>query len=214
MTTVTLKTEKTPIEIDWNKTALVVVDIQNDFCSGGALAVPDGDAVLPEVNKFVKDARDNKANIIYTADMHPPFSEHFKKWPVHCLWGSVGAMFHPELDMSDGYDKAYNLTKGNSIYDDGYSAFDGILHVIDEEGEVEWTFASFLRNRGIENLVIVGLATDYCVKLTALDGITWGQEVIVHLPACRAVDKKTEQEALEEMERFGVAITTDNPEPA
>jgi len=160
------------------KTALVVVDVQKDFCPGGALAVPEGDRVVPVLNEYVKMFRAASAPIIFTRDWHPSDHSSFKSqggpWPNHCLHNSDGAKFHPSLvvppeaevvSKADKKDEAYSLFQGTGIADE-------------------------LRRRGIKTLLVGGLATDYCVKETVLDGLEEGFEVYYLDDASRGVNVK------------------------
>lgn len=159
-------------------TALVLVDIQNDFCPGGALAVPEGDQIVPVVNGLL----DRFALIVASQDWHPPnhisFKERGGPWPPHCVQGTPGAEFHPELNVS----KIDMLVrKAASPERDAYSAFEAA----DEKGH---TLGTLLKGRGIKTLYIAGLATDYCVRATALDALADGFEVFVVTDAVRPVE--------------------------
>jgi nicotinamidase/pyrazinamidase len=153
--------------------ALLVIDVQNDFCPGGALAVPHGDEVIEPLNWLMRQ----HDLVIATRDWHPAdhssFAEEGGPWPVHCVQDTPGAELAPELDSS-----AIDLVvdKGQAIGEEGYSGFE---HT-DLERE--------LRERGVERLHIGGLALDYCVKATALDALRLGFPVTVHLGATRPVD--------------------------
>jgi nicotinamidase/pyrazinamidase len=149
------------------KTALLVVDVQNDFADpGGSLYVKGGEEVVPFANTEIDRALSAGALVAYTQDWHPPSTPHFQKdggiWPVHCVQGTWGADFHPDLEVKG------EITRKGTGGEDGYSGFT----VRDPQtGAQEGTgLESLLRAHGIEKLVIVGLATDYCVKETALDG--------------------------------------------
>src|SRR5690606_25159736 len=148
------------------KRALVIVDFQNDFTPGGALAVPDGDKIADRVNELA--ASGDFDLVVATRDWHPPnhgsFAEQGGPWPVHCVAGSEGAQLHPALDQSK---VDVIVDKGQSPDTDGYSGFEGT--------ELE----SLLRERGITHVTVVGLATDYCVKNTALDALRKGFHVTV-----------------------------------
>jgi len=177
-----------PVEID-KHTALVVVDIQNDFCPGGALAVADGDKVVPVLNKYIEKFRNAGAPILFTRDWHPPDHSSFKEqggpWPPHCVQNSEGARFHPDLLMppegvivskADKRDEAYSFFQGNDL-------------------------TTKLRERGIKRLLVGGLATDYCVKETVLDGLKYGFEVFHLDDASRGVNVEPadSERALQEM---------------
>jgi nicotinamidase/pyrazinamidase len=166
-------------------TALLVVDIQNDFADpSGTLSVDDGEAIVPRVNQEIIQARAAGALVVYTQDWHPPSTPHFFKdggiWPEHCVQETWGAEFHPELDVEG------EIVRKGADGRDGYSGFS----VRDpESGETSpTTLEALLRSRGIERLVICGLATDYCVVETVLDARTLGFPVDVIRDAVRAVD--------------------------
>ena len=160
------------IKID-KHSALVVVDIQNDFCPGGALPVADGDKVVPVLNKYIQLFRGHNARIIYTRDWHPPdhssFKDHGGTWPPHCVQGTEGAKFHPALlpptpqeiiSKADRKDEAYSFFQGTRL----------------EHKLRRFKFRLGLRG-GIDCLFVGGLATDYCVKATVLDGLKLGFKV-------------------------------------
>src|SRR5277367_3833051 len=129
--------------------ALLIVDVQNDFCPGGTLAVPEGDKVVPVINQLM----DQFPIVVASKDWHPKDTVHFQKWPPHCVQGTKGAEFHPGLDAS----KVQKIfLKGNHNKDDGYSAFEATND----------NLAAFLKKKEVTDLYIVGLATDYCVKAT------------------------------------------------
>jgi nicotinamidase/pyrazinamidase len=138
-------------------TALLVVDVQNDFCPGGALPVAAGDAVVPVINAWMPRFH----TVVASRDWHPQTSVHFQHWPPHCIAGTYGAEFRKGLETS-----RFTLVvdKGTSDADDGYSAF--------EATNVD--LAHWLEGRGIRRLYVCGLATDYCVKQTVLDALTHG----------------------------------------
>ena len=152
------------IQID-ERTVLVVVDVQNDFCPGGALAVPDGDRVIPILNKYVEKFEKAHAPILFTRDWHPSdhssFMEQGGPWPPHCIQNSKGAEFHPNLLMPAAVEVVSKADKR----DEAYSFFQGT------------DLAMKLHQRGIRRLLVGGLATDYCVKETVLDGLKYGFEV-------------------------------------
>lgn len=173
--------------------ALIIVDVQNDFCPGGALAVSDGDAVIPILNVLARDA----GTVIATRDWHPgdhrSFLEQGGPWPVHCVQGTPGAELHAELAPGAG---AVILDKGQTREGDGYSGF--------ENPELERT----LRERGVHTVNVGGLALDYCVRATALDARRAGFDVVLHRSATRAVDVSPGdgERALQELRAAGVRI--------
>ena len=170
--------------------ALIVVDVQNDFASPtGNLAVPGGESVIPFINDQIAEARQAGALVVYTQDWHPQSTPHFEKnggiWPVHCVNGTKGAEFHPDLDLVD---EAVFIKKGAGG-EDGYSAF----HIRDpESGEVLSTgLADQLRGRGVTANAVLGLALDYCVKETAMDSVSEGFETTLLADGTSAVDLRS-----------------------
>lgn len=187
------------------QTALVVVDVQNDFADpDGSLSVVDGAAVVPVINEQIRLAKEAGALVVYTADWHPESTPHFAKdggiWPVHCVAGTWGADFHPDLAV-DG-----PVVRKGSKGEDGYSGFT----VLDPEtGEATPTeLAGLLHERAVTRLVVTGLATDYCVKATALDGLEGGFAVDVLGAAVRSVDLEEGdgQRALAEVQEAGATL--------
>lgn len=186
-----------PVEID-KHTALVVVDVQKDFCPGGALAVREGDKVVPVLNKYIDKFRKADAPIIFTRDWHPPGHSSFKEqggpWPPHCIQNSQGARFHPNLSKPlEG-----EIVSKADKKDEAYSFFQAT------------DLAATLRRRGIKRLLVGGLATDYCVKETVLDGLKNGFEVYHLDDASRGVNvRPTDSErALKEMVAKGAKRIT------
>jgi nicotinamidase/pyrazinamidase len=175
--------------------ALIIVDVQNDFTPGGALAVPHGDVVLQRINALAESG--DYDLVVATRDWHPPdhgsFAEHGGPWPVHCVQGTEGAELHPDLDRSH-IDVV--VEKGHDPATEGYSGFDGT------------GLGDLLDERGIDQVTIVGLATDYCVKNTALDALTQGLRVIVDSTAVRGVEVEEgdSERALAEVRAAGGAI--------
>jgi nicotinamidase/pyrazinamidase len=186
-------------------TALVVVDVQNDFADpAGSLAIRGGSEVVPVVNREVQAALEAGATIVYTQDWHPPDTPHFAKdggiWPVHCVQGSWGADFHPELRVEGP------VVRKGSHGEDGYSGF---TMRDPQTGETRPTeLEDLLREHEVEHLVVVGLATDYCVKETALDGRRLGFATTVLGDAIRAVDLQPgdSDRALSELSAVGVEL--------
>ena len=173
--------------------ALIVVDVQNDFCPGGALAGPDGDAVVEPINRMAREA----PLVIATRDWHPAdhgsFAERGGPWPVHCVAGTAGAELHPGIER-DRVDVV--LDKGQALDRDGYSGFEGT--------ELE----RLLREHDVDTVDITGLALDYCVKATALDARRAGLNVVVHRGATRAVEVEPGdgERAVEELRAAGVEV--------
>ncbi len=176
--------------------ALVIVDFQNDFTPGGALAVADGDAIAPRLNELAADPRFDL--VVATRDWHPPdhgsFAEQGGPWPVHCVQETDGAELHPALDRAR---VDVVVDKGQDPSTEGYSGFQGT------------NLGELLRERGIDKVTIVGLATDYCVKNTALDALREGFEVTVDTEGVRGVDVEQgdSDRALEEMREAGATVT-------
>ncbi len=176
-------------------TALIVIDVQNDFCPGGALAVRDGDQIISGINQRMADA----GTVVLTQDWHPAghasfASTHAGKspydlvempygpqvlWPDHCVQGSKGAQFHPNLKTDPA---ALILRKGMTPEIDSYSAF------FENDHQTPTGLEGWLRTRGITHLTLVGLATDFCVQYSALDARKLGFEVVVETSLCRAID--------------------------
>ncbi len=175
--------------------ALFIVDVQNDFLPGGALAVKNGDEVIAPINRLMK----HFDMVLASKDWHPARTVHFDKWPVHCVRGTEGAAFPRDLNISS-IRKIFLKGTGNT--DDGYSAFEATNEDLE----------SFLKINGIKKLYVVGLATDYCVKATALDAAGKGFEVYVVREAVRAVNLHPDDEtnAFMEMKEAGVKIISIN----
>ena len=189
------------------RTALVVVDLQNDFADpAGGLSVTGGDAIVPEVNAAIASALQAGAFVVATQDWHPESTPHFAKdggiWPIHCVGGTWGAELHPDLDFPAD---APRVRKGQHG-EDGYSGFTMRDPTSGEETATE--LESLLRERGIERVVACGLATDYCVKATALDAARLGFEVTLLTDAVAAVnlDPSDGDRALGEMAEAGVHL--------
>jgi len=174
---------------------LLVIDVQNDFCPGGALAVPEGDVIIPAVNRLAAQF----SHVILTQDWHPPGHLSFARahqgkepfetvelsygaqtlWPDHCVQGSPGAAFHPRLDVPHAQ---LILRKGFRSAIDSYSAFR------ENDRLTPTGLAGYLKERGFERLVLCGLATDFCVAFSAIDGRQMGFDVTVETAACRGID--------------------------
>jgi len=190
----------------WDDAALIVVDLQNDFCPGGALAVPDGDAIVPRVNQWVETFAQKGRPIAYTQDWHPPghisFRERGGPWPPHCVQGTPGAQLHPALLVRGTlFRKAFDPDR------DAYSGFESVR--VEPDGRLSNEgLAAWLRRMGVRRLLVVGLATDYCVRATALDGLKAGFAVTVDPAACRAVDVEPGdgERALAELSRAGATV--------
>jgi nicotinamidase/pyrazinamidase len=168
-------------------TALVIVDVQNDFADPkGSLSVTGGDAVIPVINGEIAMATSAGATIVATQDWHPGSTPHFEKdggiWPVHCVGGTWGAELHPDLWLAPD---APRVRKGSNG-EDGYSGFTMRDPASGEETPTE--LDGLLRDKGVERVVVVGLATDYCVSATALDAVRLGYDTALLTDAIAAVD--------------------------
>lgn len=182
--------------------ALIIVDVQNDFCEGGSLAVAGGAAVAKGISLVLDKAGDRWDHVVATKDWHIDPGAHFSdhpdyvdSWPVHCLVGSSGADFHPEL-VTDRIEAVFH--KGE--YQAAYSGFEG--HA--EAGE---TLAGWLRAKGVTDVEVVGIATDHCVRATALDAAAEGFATTVLLELTAGVAQATTEAALEQLRAASVATT-------
>ena len=181
-----------------HKRALIVVDVQNDFCPGGTLAVPHGDEVVEPLNQVINEFLQQGAPVYKSRDWHPPTTKHFAAyggtWPVHCVQNTKGAEFHPAL-RDDPRIKVISKGLGDK---DCYSAFD------------ETDLASELHAQNVEEVVVGGLATDYCVKNTVLDALKKGFKVKALQNAMRAVEVQPGDgdRAIEEMRAAGAEIVS------
>jgi len=179
------------------KRALIVVDVQNDFCPGGSLAVAHGNEVVAPLNKLMKEFLDRGEPVFKTRDWHPARTRHFKAfggdWPIHCVQETPGAEFHPDL-LDDP--RITIISKGIDENADGYSGFDGT------------NLAQVLREEEIQEVFVGGLATDYCVKHTVLDARREGFEVKALADAMRAVNVNPDDgaRAVAEMRKAGAEI--------
>ncbi len=184
------------------KAALLVVDVQNDFCPGGALGVPEGDRIIPRINRTIELFRRRGLPILATRDWHPRVTKHFKEfggaWPPHCIQGTKGARFHPKLELPKD---AVILSKGMDPEQDSYSGF----QALNAQGR---DLESVVRDRGVDEIFLCGLATDYCVRATALDAVRRGIRVRVLQDAVRGVDLKPgdSKAAVQEMRAAGVSF--------
>lgn len=184
--------------------ALLLVDVQNDFCPGGALPVPEGDRVVPVLNEYVERFERAGDPVFASRDWHPKITSHFKEqggpWPPHCVAETRGAAFHPQLKLPAD---ASVITKGTDPTDDGYSAFEAA----DQDGR---GLRDVLRSSGVSRLYVGGLATEYCVRASVLDGLRQGLDVVVLLDAVRGIDVQPGDvaRALDEMIRAGARTAT------
>ena len=188
------------LKTNFDKAALILVDIQNDFCPGGALAVHEGDHVVPVANELIPKFR----VVVAAQDWHPADHCSFRAqggpWPPHCVQGTPGAELHPDLNRNG---ITVSVRKAFTRESDAYSEFSGV----DEEGN---DLRELLGRHGVKTLFLVGLATDYCVRATALDCVRLGYEVYVVTDGVRAVNVRPDDgaRALEEMAQAGVRLIT------
>ena len=186
------------------KAALVIVDVQNDFCPGGSLAVADGDEVVAVLNRHIEKFDRAGLPIFATRDWHPARTRHFNTdggpWPPHCVQGTEGGKFHPGLALPPS---AIVVSKGMSFAADSYSGFEAT----DAAGA---GLAERLRGLGVERIFVGGLATDYCVKFTVLDGLKEGFKVTLLEDAVRGVNLHPgdSAQAIEEMMLAGADRST------
>ena len=189
-----------PAEI---RAALLVVDVQRDFCHGGALAVPDGDRVVPVLNRCLADAAHHGVVLYASRDWHPEVSGHFKayggQWPVHCVQHTEGARFHPDLRLPPS---TIVVTKGDHPRLQGYSAFEG-------RTAVGVLLADDLRARCIDQVYVGGLATDYCVRESVLDARRAGFQVALLQDAVAGIDVQSgdSDRAFADMIEAGAVLT-------
>lgn len=184
--------------------ALLIVDVQNDFCPGGALQIIDGDRVVEPINRAAQLFAAAGLPVLASRDWHPPDTRHFRQfggvWPVHCVQWTPGADFHPDLRLPEG---TIILSKGINPELDGYSAFEGVT----ADGRL---LAKLLRDLQVRKLYIGGLATDFCVLCTAREALRSGFEVTILTDAVAGVDivPGASAGAIEEMERSGAHMAT------
>lgn len=172
--------------------ALIIVDVQNDFCEGGSLAVTGGAAVARDVSAKLAEPGEWD-HVVATKDFHIDPGTHFQEWPVHCVAGTRGSDFHPDL-VTDRVEAVFH--KG--AHAAAYSGFEGVS---DGTGLAQW-----LRDRGVTEVDVVGIATDYCVKATALDAVREGFATAVITDLTAAVSEDTRKIAIEELEANSVTL--------
>lgn len=181
------------------KSALIVVDVQNDFCPGGALAVKEGDQVVPVFNRYIEVFEKSHAPIYACRDWHPKNHSSFKEqggpWPSHCVQETEGARFHPDLKLPAN---TIVISKGWHQEDDSYSEFEST------------NLELYLKRQGIRSLFVGGLATDYCVKNTVLDACRLGFETYLLTDTIRGIDvrKGDSEKAVKEMKKAGAIPVT------
>jgi nicotinamidase/pyrazinamidase len=184
--------------------ALVIIDVQNDFCPGGSLAVAGGDEVVAVLNQYIQKFTQAKLPIFATRDWHPQRTKHFKAfgglWPPHCVQGTHGAEFRADLALPQD---TIIVSAGVGSDEEGYSGFDGK----DDKGV---GLADLLRDRRIERVFVGGIATDYCVKETVLDALKHGFKVVLLEDAVRGVNLRPDdsERAITEMVRAGASTLT------
>jgi nicotinamidase/pyrazinamidase len=197
-----------------DREVLLIVDVQNDFCPGGALAVPDGDAIVPVVNKLATGF----PHVILTQDWHPPGHASFASshpgkqpfdtievsygeqilWPDHCVQGTHGAAFHPGLDVPHA---ELVIRKGFRRAIDSYSAFR------ENDRRTPTGLTNYLKERGFEHITLCGLATDFCVLFSAIDAREAGFQVSIVTSACRGIDVDGSiARAIRSMSEAGVTV--------
>jgi nicotinamidase/pyrazinamidase len=194
------------------RTALLIVDVQNDFADPrGSLYIRGAEQILPVLNRAVERAEEAGAWVVYTQDWHPQVTPHFQAyggiWPVHCVRGTWGAALHPALRRLEGGGRIF---KGQGT-DDGYSGFSARDSVTGGTHRTE--LEELLRARGVQTVVVAGLATDHCVKATALDALAAGFDTFVLHDAVAAVDLRPGdgERALAEISRRGGHVTMSEP---
>ncbi|GAA3371991.1 nicotinamidase [Streptomyces sannanensis] len=186
--------------------ALIVVDVQNDFCEGGSLAVAGGADVAAAITELIGQAPAGYRHVVATRDHHIDPGEHFSghpdyvdSWPAHCVAGTEGVGFHPNFApaVASG---AVDAVFSKGAHDAAYSGFEGR----DENGT---SLADWLRERGVGEVDVVGIATDHCVRATALDAVREGFATRVLLDLTAGVAEATTERALEELREAGVELT-------
>ena len=187
--------------------ALLLVDVQKDFCEGGKLAVSEGDQIVPVLNQYIEEFKAAHLPVFATRDWHPEQTIHFNTgggvWPPHCIQGTAGAEFQPDLAL---FEDVVIISAGTRPDEQGFSGFEGK----NEQGK---PLLDLLHEQGVERLFVGGLATDYCVRSTVLDALRLGFRVVLIKDAIRGVDLKSgdSQRAIEEMIREGAEIKTSPP---
>ncbi len=182
--------------------ALLIIDAQNDFCPGGSLPVREGDRIVPVLNRYIELFREWELPIFASRDWHPAITSHFRDyggiWPAHCVQGSEGARFHRDLELPE---ETIVISKGQDPNRDDYSAFQATT----ESGV---SFPEQLEALAVKKLYVGGLATDYCVKESVLDGLRRGLEIILLEDAVRGVNINPcdSAKAIEEMVRAGAVL--------
>jgi len=175
--------------------ALLVVDVQNDFCPDGALPIPEGDAVVPAVNPWIQAATDNNLLVLFSRDFHPFFHPSFipqgGQWPIHCLQDTWGSRFHPQLSVPES---GIVVTKGVRFDQDQNSAFD------------QTGLEQLLSRQQVSTIWVAGLALDVCVQATVLDARKLGFSVKLLVQATRAVSAESGEAALQRLQQAGTEL--------
>ena len=193
-----------------DKDALLIVDVQNDFCPGGSLAVPSGDRVAEVMSEYARAFEAAELPVYASRDWHPPETRHFKEyggpWPTHCVQGTRGAEFHDALRLPPATEV---VSKGQDWEGGSYSAF----LAVDDEGH---PLEESLRVRGVRRLFVGGLATDYCVRASVLDARAKGFDVVLLTDAIAGIDVNAGdvERAVAEMKQAGASTTTIDELPA
>jgi nicotinamidase/pyrazinamidase len=173
------------------KNCLIIVDVQNDFCPGGALGATKGNEIIPVINKLM----DHFPLIVASKDWHPAKTIHFEKWPLHCVRATAGAAFHPELNVEKIHDV---FLKGTGNSDDGYSAFEA----------TNMDLSYWLNRNNVDTVYVCGIATEYCVFSTAMDALKSGFKVKIITDAVAEIEAEEgdTKRAFEEMENAGIEL--------
>ena len=172
---------------------LIIVDVQNDFCPGGALAAPKGNDIIPVINELM----DHFTYVVASKDWHPAQTVHFEKWPVHCVRATAGAAFHPDLNV-EKFNEVFLKGTGNS--DDGYSAFEATNNDL----------SYWLTKHNVDTVYVCGIATEYCVFSTAMDALKSGFKVKIITDAVAEIEAEEgdTKRSFEKMEKAGIALVS------
>ena len=173
------------------QTCLIIVDVQNDFCPGGTLGAPKGNAIIPVINELM----DHFTLIAASKDWHPAQTVHFEKWPVHCVRATAGAAFQPDLNVQKIHEV---FLKGTGNSDDGYSAFEA----------TNMDLSYWLRKNNVDTVYVCGIATEYCVFSTAMDALQSGFKVNIVTDAVAEIEAEEgdTKKAFEKMEKAGITL--------
>ncbi len=178
--------------------ALLIIDMQIDFCPGGSLPVPKADLIIKPLNRYIAFFKSKKWPVVASRDWHPPITKHFKSsgglWPEHCVARSKGAQFHPKLKLPSN---VKIVSKGTTPIEDGYSAFDS-------RDQNKKKLSRLLKSLGVKEIFIGGLATDYCIRATALSAMKENFTVYFLKDASKGISAKTSQDAIKLMKEKGI----------